>query len=231
MALTLSGTDGIVGAGFTLDASGASVTAGVGTFSSLQGSAASLTQIPAANLVGVCTSGLGNASGIFGQTGQGITMADMWHLRVAKTPTGGQTFYIDDDFTRAIGEVPGVDGLGSAMTKSGEVFTFPSTGIYQVYFSPVMYDNSGNAHRYINCGIQITTDNSSYGTRAYGQAAIPADSGATYAQPIAMTYVDVTDTANVKVKLLVTSENNSVLNASDGTYTMTWAGFIRLGDT
>ena len=32
MALTLSGTNGIVGAGFTLDASGASVTAGVGTF-------------------------------------------------------------------------------------------------------------------------------------------------------------------------------------------------------
>ena len=34
MALTLSGTDGGVGAGFTLDASGASVTAGVGTFGS-----------------------------------------------------------------------------------------------------------------------------------------------------------------------------------------------------
>ena len=32
MALTLSGTNGVVGAGFTLDASGASVTAGVGTF-------------------------------------------------------------------------------------------------------------------------------------------------------------------------------------------------------
>ena len=34
MALTLSGTNGVVGAGFTLDASGASVTAGVGTFGS-----------------------------------------------------------------------------------------------------------------------------------------------------------------------------------------------------
>ena len=31
------------------------------------GSAASLTQIPAANIVGVCTAGLGNASGAFGQ--------------------------------------------------------------------------------------------------------------------------------------------------------------------
>ena len=83
MALTLSGTNGVVGAGFTVDASGVSVTAGVGTFSSLQGSganltalpaanltgtlpalnAASLTQIPAANIVGVCTSGLTKTGG------------------------------------------------------------------------------------------------------------------------------------------------------------------------
>ena len=75
MALTLSGTDGIVGAGFTVDNSGVSVTAGVGTFSSLNAAAsgltgalpaldaASLTSIPAANLVGVCTSGLTKTGG------------------------------------------------------------------------------------------------------------------------------------------------------------------------
>ena len=66
MALTLSGTNGVVGAGFTLDPSGVSVTAGVGTFTSLQGSAASLTQIPAANIVGVCTAGFERTGG-FGQ--------------------------------------------------------------------------------------------------------------------------------------------------------------------
>ena len=52
MALTLSGTNGVVGAGFTVDNSGVSVTAGVGTFSSLQGSGANLTALPAANLTG-----------------------------------------------------------------------------------------------------------------------------------------------------------------------------------
>ena len=40
MALTLSGTNGVVGAGFTLDPSGTSVTAGVGTFSSARVGAA-----------------------------------------------------------------------------------------------------------------------------------------------------------------------------------------------
>ena len=73
MALTLSGTNGVVGAGFTVDASGVSVTAGVGTFSSIGAgasvpaagltgslptiSAANCTNIPAANIVGICTDG------------------------------------------------------------------------------------------------------------------------------------------------------------------------------
>ena len=48
MALTLSGTNGVVGAGFTVDASGVSVTAGVGTFSSI-GAGVS---VPAAGLTG-----------------------------------------------------------------------------------------------------------------------------------------------------------------------------------
>ena len=67
MAVTISGTDGIVGAGFTVDNSGVSVTAGVGTFSSIRGDhhgdGANLTSIPAANLVGVCTSGLTKTGG------------------------------------------------------------------------------------------------------------------------------------------------------------------------
>ena len=79
MALTLSGTNGVVGAGFTLDPSGTSVTAGVGTFSSIGAgasvtaagltgalptiSAASLTSIPAANIVGVATAGFERTGG------------------------------------------------------------------------------------------------------------------------------------------------------------------------
>ena len=57
MAITISGTDGIVGAGFTVDNSGISVTAGVGTFSSVEG------KIPAASIVGVCTAGFSRTGG------------------------------------------------------------------------------------------------------------------------------------------------------------------------
>ena len=70
MAVTISGTDGIVGAGFTVDASGISVTAGVVTATSIDANASGLTgelpagiNIPAAQLVGICTSGLTKTGG------------------------------------------------------------------------------------------------------------------------------------------------------------------------
>ena len=104
MAITISGTNGIVGAGFTVDNSGVSVTAGVGTFSSIQGSganltalpaanltgtlpalnAASLTSIPAANIVGVCTAGFSRTGG-FG----GITDLDAWAVSSNYTASNG----------------------------------------------------------------------------------------------------------------------------------------------
>ena len=73
MAITISGTDGIVGAGFTVDASGVSVTAGVGTFASIGAGASvaaaglhgtmptidgsALTSLSAANLSGTVATG------------------------------------------------------------------------------------------------------------------------------------------------------------------------------
>ena len=52
MALTLSGTNGVVGAGFTLDPSGASVTAGVGTFGAVKVSAGAVTGLDVRNASG-----------------------------------------------------------------------------------------------------------------------------------------------------------------------------------
>ena len=107
MALTLSGTNGVVGAGFTVDASGISVTAGVVTATSINAgasgltgalpalNAASLTQIPAANLVGVCTSGLTKTGG-FGkilQVGYGFRTG---HFQSSSTS------YVDSGITTSI---------------------------------------------------------------------------------------------------------------------------------
>ena len=83
MAVTISGTDGIVGAGFTVDASGISVTAGVVTATSIDANASGLTgdlpagiNIPAAQLVGICTAGLTKTGG-FGKFSSYAVIADV----------------------------------------------------------------------------------------------------------------------------------------------------------
>ena len=96
MAITISGTNGIVGAGFTVDNSGVSVTAGVGTFGTLAApaagltgalpalSAASLTSVPAANIVGLATAGF-NRSGGFGKILQVISTSSTTQVQYTST--------------------------------------------------------------------------------------------------------------------------------------------------
>ena len=135
MALTLSGTNGVVGAGFTLDASGASVTAGVGTFGSLNApaagltgalpalNAASLTQIPAANIVGVCTAGLGNASGAFSQG------------KILQTVSTTKT----DTFSSSAGSENDITGLSASIT--------PSSSSSKILISAILsYGGDGNSY-------------------------------------------------------------------------------------
>ena len=128
MALTLSGTNGVVGAGFTLDASGASVTAGVGTFSSIGAGTSmaaaglhgtmptidghALTSINAANLVGVCTSGFTKTGG-FGKILQVV--------HATATSEVSQSFSAGDTFVDT--------GLSASITPSSSSNKIFVTGV------------------------------------------------------------------------------------------------------
>ena len=142
MAITISGTDGIVGAGFTVDASGVSVTAGVGTFTSYQGSAANLTSIPAANIVGVCTSGLTKTGG-FGKFSSYAVIA-----KVRAAGAGGFGTYTTGDWrTRDIDtEITDEDDIVSI---SSNQFTLQA-GTYLINFGCAMYHCNRHAIRLRN---------------------------------------------------------------------------------
>ena len=232
MALTLSGTNGVVGAGFTVDASGVSVTAGVGTFGSLAApaagltgalpaiSAASLTQIPAANIVGVCTAGFGNASGAYSQ---GITMSDNWRITASYSANLNSDF--SSNWERVDTNIPGF--IGEGMSQSSGVFTFPSTGIYLVRF--VSRGNS-NDQQYVGSSIYVTSDNgSSYGTAA---DSYDSSSGSSYYfTNFCEVVLDISDTSNQKVKFTANSGGTTATWNGSSSSTETGATFIRLGDT
>ena len=171
MSLTLSGTNGVVGAGFTVDASGVSVTAGVGTFTSYQGSAASLTQIPAANLVGVCTSGLTRTGG-FGKFASYAIIADV------KASNGdGGTFTTGAWRTRDLNtELSDEDSIVSI---SSNQFTL-AAGSYLIIFSaPALRVNSHQLRLYnITSSAAVQSGNVEYAASGSGKAGNTANGSA-----------------------------------------------------
>ena len=167
MALTLSGTNGVVGAGFTVDASGVSVTAGVGTFSSIGAgasvpaagltgalptiSAASLTSIPAANIVGVCTSGLTKTGG-FGKVLQVVhyqtttqfstssgTFVDVTNFNADIVPQTNSKVLVQVTLMSLLNSsTSGGEGIGIKILR-GSTQVMVSGGMYDIY------DNAGGA--------------------------------------------------------------------------------------
>ena len=108
------------------------------------------------------------------------------------------------------------------MTESSGVFTFPSTGIWEV---EAIYNFSG-ADGYGRGEIKVTTNNSTYSTVAQSQEETDNDE---YANISLMAQIDVTDTSQVKVKF--TQGGTVPTLAGDSGYMRTGFKFKRLGDT
>tara|TARA_R100001530_G_scaffold134967_2_gene110982 strand:+ start:75 stop:596 length:522 start_codon:yes stop_codon:yes gene_type:complete len=153
-------------------------------------------------------------------TGVGITMADQWRLTTSFT---GDALPIASNLERNDVQF---SGIGSAMTESSGIFTFPSTGIYLVKFVIMINLYSGDSES--NFYIMGTTNNSSYGTIAQNST---GESGGAYQNCYLETIVDVTDVANVKVRFDVNVANASSNPHGNTGHNRTCMTFIRLGDT
>ena len=221
MALTLSGTNGVVGAGFTVDASGVSVTAGVGTFTSYQGSAASLTSIPAANIVGLATAGF-NRSGGFPE---GVTTAYQFRL-TSGLSLSNSTVDLTANWEKI--DNTGQGNLGTFADPSSGVFTFPSTGFYLVRFNGY-FEDTGDSPK-STLGILVTHNNGTdWSTVAQVHSSNSNLDTYTYSAGSVESLVDVTDTSNVKVKF--SAFNHSASLDGSSTQNRTYVTFIRLGVT
>ena len=156
--------------------------------------------------------------------GGGITVASQWRLSAA----------VQGDHSTLSSNLEAVDTdsgstLGSAMTESSGIFTFPSTGFYLVGF----HGSGANASSADNMTviIQGTTNNSSYANIA---EASESSSGAAQEQIAGLStqcIVDVTDTSNVKVLFQTSSfgSGSYLMGSTDINYSA--FHFIRLGDT
>jgi len=157
-------------------------------------------------------------------TTNGITMADQWRVNTDFT---GDNAPISSNWEQV--DTGGQGTLGTAMSQSSGVFTFPETGIYLVTFQLTYY--AGNSSSRTDFSIQVTTNNSSYTNVALGQVNGHSGANNAYATAFITTLIDVTDTSNVKVRFKNNNQDNSNTIQGNTNYNATGATFIRMGDT
>ena len=153
--------------------------------------------------------------------GGGITEVDQW--RITANSTGGSA---DLTANWERNDSTGFAKIGTGLSQSSGIFTFPSTGIYLIRF--FLNDTGGSSFLSSYSRIYITTNNSSYTEVSRGMGA----GGASDTQVIPCeTVLDVTDTSNVKVKFAYYHGDSGSTAKGDSDKNETYVTFIRLGDT
>ena len=168
-----------------------------------------LSKIDVANMLTgatpVANGGTGISSGTSGQflkfTGSttlasaadnaGITEFDQWRFTTDQTGLN----YLASNLERV--DTYGNGQLGTGMSESSGVFTFPSTGLWRVDFNAQFYYHNAASDQ-IASYIYVTTDNSSYSASV--RAFTELDANGEFTSSVCTKLVDVTDTAQVKVK-------------------------------
>jgi hypothetical protein len=163
---------------------------------------------------------------MFSGFANGITMADQWRLTAELT---GNQEPISSNLERVNNTGQGT--IGTGMTESSGIFTFPSTGTYLVTFNANF--RRGFSDSIVNVVIEATTDNSSYVNVSSGyNNASTTTSGYNNVETKAL--INVTDISNVKVRFEFGSaesgSNNHFIHGSTG-INSTLFTFIRLGDS
>jgi hypothetical protein len=154
--------------------------------------------------------------------GGGITEADQWRLSADSSGNGA----INSNLER--NDSTGFNYIGTGMTESSGVFSFPSTGIYYVQARFIAEsDGSGGNDNNVTGVIYVTTDNSTYTKVAECRCRVDS----TQNTMICSTFVDVTNTSNVKVYFNKENFNTGTLFLGNTTHNRSEFTFIRLGDT
>ena len=158
-------------------------------------------------------------------SGVGTTMAMCYRLTTDKAINAASATVIDGNWEKA--DTDDAGHIGSDMSESSGVFTYPSTGIYLVQFVVRLQGPSQGA-TYAGGKIATTPDNSTYSTAAVSYNSIYHANG--YAEASMSFIHDVSSTSNDKVRFVGECEFACDIDG-DTNANATTVTFIRLGDT
>tara|TARA_R100000329_G_scaffold125493_1_gene104045 strand:- start:671 stop:1171 length:501 start_codon:yes stop_codon:yes gene_type:complete len=151
--------------------------------------------------------------------------ADQWYLNADHTGDATITAWAQGSSSAGGGSI------GTGLTESSGVFTFPSTGIWNI--KSVFYLNAQPSDGdWMFIGLQTSNDNfSSTNASNVAGAHMVEDEG--WQGQIRHDFLfDVTNTSNDKVRFASSSfsSSNKIVGGTSGAM-YTWVNFIRLGDT
>ena len=159
-----------------------------------------------------------------GGGGSGLTEADSWILT---TPFTGDATPIATNLAQT--SSTGFGCLGTGMSESSGIFTFPSTGYWAV-LAMMNFRHSGDS-RYLQGFISATTNNTDYSNATEGATSTTQHDSVEMRTSIMLyALLDVTNTTNVKVRFVVDVYNASA-TTHGATDNQTSFHFLRLGDT
>ena len=157
---------------------------------------------------------------------EGIKMVDQWRLTANTSISPSTGYFIDSNWERVDSDNFGQ--LGTGMTESSGVFTFPSTGIYLVQTTTNFRNPNSNSGGYAYITVS-TNGGSSFDDAALSTSWVSASNR--YSTATCSHVLDVTDTSQIKVMLKVYVTASSTVAEGNTNRTMTGMTFMRLGDT
>jgi hypothetical protein len=155
----------------------------------------------------------------------GITMADQW--RLTATTNSGTDADVTSNWER--NDNTSYGSIGTGLTESSGIFSFPQTGIYSIYFS----SRTVNAISDTSAIFQLftTVDNSNYIESAVANTGNASGSAAIVSSGSNSFIFDVTNTATHKFKFATASFATNTFLTGETVFQRTGFTVIRLGDT
>ena len=157
---------------------------------------------------------------------EGIKMVDQWRLTTNTSITASAAYFLDSNWERVDSDNFGQ--LGTGMTESSGVFTFPTTGIYLVQTTTNFRNPNSNSQTFAYITVS-TNGGSSFDDAALSLGRVSVSNS--YSTATCSHVLDVTDTSQIKVMLKVYVTSSNTVAEGNTNRTMTGMTFMRLGDT
>ena len=160
----------------------------------------------------------------------GLSMADQWRFKATQNITGSRQLLTGWERPDRSGTGGGAY-VGSGMSVSSDIFSFPVTGIYLITLDWSINCSSNNV-RYAKSEIEVTKNNSDYYQAAKAFIHINRPTGTSTGHTTSCNFIiDVDNTTNDKVKFTSSIDNvgdHHVLGDED--VNVTTVTLIRLGE-